>query len=767
MPRPTPLLTGALPALAADGGHDDALAAIDAWKPVDWRKALLDLPLDERGHYERFQVDHATEIARLWHWWGKAREDDPRLRPETVGYFGFYLLTVVAIHCSERARFHGDADVVFDLGGRPLTAAEVSAALVEDHWVRHAIQRLYDPRFGRAHSGDGGAEAKQVRKGWQKIDFGSLRFHRHGTTSIILRGRSARPEDSPSLEIAFKCLVYPYQRQEPIATATRSYASDYSAFASDDAPMAGVWASHESWILMSFLHGQTLAERLRSRPKVPPSARKVTIRQIDIEELDRLGGALLYALSEMERLGCRHQDLAPSNIIVQDRGDRTQIRFIDLGVNHLYTRTLPGEPLGEAKYAAPEVRRIGEGDGQADLYSLGRLLLAISGAELQPDGSLPNHTYVLSIGMARLIEDLVDARPGYRLLVTPIDPDRSRLDQVTEVFRREMELIRESARLAPEGAIEKLRSHSPGAGTVSRQGRIMRVRKRQSGDSPHLRQAQRLQRWAWLAAVLVWATAALVVTWWAEDLGIGWQAKWIEMVNNALAKAGTDVKPFSAIRLEGYDMPDPMGNLPARIVGASFALVNARLYLNLFAELSPLSQLPRAGRQRFLTAATEIGLRSMAVLPSLAVIVPTLFQGDWWAISTQLSLIWTVIVFSVFIAFERDAHRRARAAGLSTVPELEFPPGRLARWRPTLVLYCVGAVGMGTLIMLGLVQDVLVYACFVTAINLSIYYFKSAGSDAPRVRTELSRAFLAAERLDHLEARRRSEAARPEPATGV
>lgn len=767
MPKPTELLASALPALASDGDPDGTLAAIDAWKPGDWRKALLDLPLDERGYFDRFLVDQRVEIARLWHWWGKAREEDPRCRPETVGYFGFHLLTVIAIHCSERARFHGESDAAFDVGGRSLTAAAISAALVEDRWVRNAMKQLYDPRFGRTRGGEDRSDSRLTRNGWQKVDFDSLRFHRHGTTSIILRGKSARPDDSPRLEFALKCLIYPYQRQASIADATRSYAREHGSAAADDAPMAGVWASHESWVLMDFLDGQTLAERLRSRPKVPPSSRKITIRPIDIEELDRLGGALLYAMSELERLGSRHEDLAPSNIIVQDRGDRTQIRFIDLGVNHLHTRALPGEPLGEARYVAPEVRRLGRGDGQADLYSLGRLLLAISGAELQPDGSLPNHTYVLSTGMARLIEDLVDADPRHRLLVTPIEPERSRIDQVAEVFRREMELIRESARLAPEGALEKLRSHAPGAGTVSRQGRIMRVRKRQSADAPHLRQAQRLQRWAWAAAFLLWATAALVVTWWAEDLDIGWQAKWIELVNNVLAKTGANVAPFDAIRLDGYDMPDPVGNLPARIVGASFALVNARLYLNLFAELTPLSQLPRAGRQRLLTIATEVGLRSMAVLPSLSVIVPTLFQGDWWTISTQLALLWTVIVFSVFIAFERDTHRRARAARLSTVPELEFPPGRLVRWRPTLALYCVGALGMGTLIMLGLVQDVLVYACFVATINLSIYYFKSAGSDAPRVRTELSRAFLAAERLDHLEARRRGRVIRESSRTTV
>lgn len=763
MSKTTELLTGSLRSLKAGGDSDGAPAAIEAWKPSDWRKALLDLPLDERGHYERFQVDHSTEIERLWLWWVEARHGRSRFRPETVGYFGFYLLTVVAIHCSERARFHGEPDVEFEIAGRPLTATTISAGLVENAWVRNAIKQLYNPRFGPTNNGSG-SDTEQARNGWQKIDFDSLRFHRHGTTSIILRGRSSRPEDSPSGELALKCLVYPYQRQTPITRATRSYAKDYSAFASHDAPIAGVWASHESWILMTFLHGQTLAERLQSRPKVPLSSRKVIIRQIDIDELDRLGSALLYALSELERQGLRHEDLAPSNIIVQDRGGSTQIRFVDLGVNHLHARALPGEPLGEARYAAPEVRRLGQSDGQADLYSLGRLLLAISGTELQPDGALPNHTYVLSTGMARLIEDLVDIDPSNRLLVTPVDPDRSRLDQVLEVFRDEMELIHESARLAPEGAIEKLRSHAPGAGTVSRQGRIMRVRKRQSGKSPYLDQAQRLQRWAWVAAILVWATAALVVSWWAEDLGIGWQAKWIEIVNNVLAGSGTDVDPFAAIRVDGYDMPDPIGNLPARIVAVSFALVNARLYLNLFADLSPLSQLPRTGRQRFLTVATEIGLRSMAVLPSLSVMVPTLFNGSWWTISTQLSLVWTAVVFSVFIAFEQDTHRRARAEGLSTVPELEFPPGRLVRWRPSLLLYCAATLVLGTLIMFEQVQDVLVYACFVAMINLSIYYFKSAGSDAPRVRTELSRAFLAAERLDHLEARR---AGRTQPRSGA
>ncbi|RRR98438.1 hypothetical protein EIW28_16245 [Glycomyces terrestris] len=757
-------LTAALAAVAGDG-EPAAAAVLAGWGADEWREVLLDLPLDEFGYHNRYHIEQRAEIERLWAWW--IREDDGPCPPEAAGYLGFYLLTITALHCSEQARFHGRTAVRFRAPGGRVRAADLSADLVRDQRVREAVKELYDPRYGAEPA------SAETRAEWDKIDFGSLRFHRHGTTSVILHGRSARPRDSRKPEFALKCLVYPYQQQPPIAAAARAYASRFSAFLSDDDPLVGVWASHDGWILMDYLEGDTLADRLRSRPRPKANPRKAAIRPIDIAELDVLGSALLLALADLERLGYRHEDLTPSNIIVKESGTGVRVRFIDLGVNHLHARTLPGEAPGEAAYVAPEVRQGGRGGEEAHLYSLGRLLLAIGGAELNPDGSLPDHSYVLSTGMARLLEDLVDRDPARRLLVTPIqeyeDPAEARahnrIDQIRELFQREMEVIRESARLEPQGAFERFRNLLPGSGTVARQGRIMRVRRRQAeelrkrgkaADGPRLVKAQRLHRWAWAAAFVLWGTLAVVVTWWVEDFGIGWQAKWIEMVNIAVAQSGLDVDFFAAMRMDGYDMPDPLGNLPARLVGFSFALVNARLYLNLFAEISPLSPLRRRGRQRFLTAATEFGLRSMAILPSLCVLLPTLVQGDWWPLATQIGLVWTAVVFTVFIAFERDTHRRARRAGLSTVPEGEFPPGRLARWRPTLLVYCVPVLVIGTLIMLDLVQDELVYACFVSLINLSIYYFKSAGADAPRVRTELSRAFLAAERLDHLEARRRA-----------
>jgi serine/threonine protein kinase len=757
MPAPIEVLADATTALARDADAAAALGPLGVWRAGTWRKALLELPLDERGFHDRFQVRRRDAIGSLWRWWS-AREPG-EAGAETAGYLGFYLLTLVAMHCSDRARFHSESAASVALADTD--AAAISERLVADADVRHVVERLYHPRLGRPRSREAErAPSPQTLDRWKEIDFGSLAFHRHGTTSIILT--SARAGDGGRPQFALKCLIYPYQKQPAIAAATRSYRDRYGKGVSTTSPLVKVWASHDSWILMEFLPGQTLAERLRERPRAPHTPRRAVIRPIDVAELDHLGTALLTALSRLEQEGHHHDDLTPSNIIVvHEEGDldKPRMRLIDLGVNHLHTRTLSGAAEGEAAYVAPEVRAEGAGDERADLYSLGRLLLAISGADLNADGTLPDHSYVLSTGMARLFEDLVDADPDRRLLVTRIEPGQNRYRQIGALFQHELEVLHEGARMAPVGWLEKVRGLSPGAGTVTRQSRILAVRKSRTADSAHLRQARRLTRWAWLSAFVLWSTAAVVMMWWARDLGIAWQAKWFELLNNVFNRDGPGMVFFDDIRAADYDIPDPWDNLPSRLVGASFALVNARLYLNVFAELSPLSSLRRGGMLRFRTVVTEVALRSMAILPSVCVLAPTLVQRDWWPLATQVGLVWTVVVISVCIGFERDTHRRAREEGLSTVPEGEFPPGRLVRWRPTLLVYCVAVLSIGTLIMLDVVQDELVYAGFVTLINIAIYYFKSAGADAPRVRTELSRAFLAAERLDHVRARR--EAAVP------
>lgn len=768
MATPIDVLSTSLPALIdhppgspALGPASRAADTIRAWQTPQWREALLGLPLDERTYADRFEITRQADIERLWRWW--CAGTPAPASPETVGYLGFYLLTVVAMHCSDRMRFHGDRPEEVEVAGA--TSDLLCRTLVADPRVQAAIAALYDPLP---------ATDDLTLTEWRTIDVGSLAFHRQGTTSLILAGHVTRPSRGRAAQFALKLVIYPYLTVPAITSATRDYLTDHSSPTGGYSPAVTVWASHDSWILMDFVPGRTLAEclaeRLTERAAERPSPAREIARPVDVQQLEVLGDALLRGLAELEAEGRRHGDLSPSNIIVQrDGGSRAaRVRFVDLGVNHLHTQSLAGSVQGEAAYVAPEVRSTGVGGDRADLYSLGVLLVAIGGIAPSAPGTVPDQFYVASAGMARLLEDLVDADPARRLLVSRIDHGSNRVEQVGTLFRDEVEVLRENEP-DDDGWLQAVHRYAPGAGTVSRQRRIWRVRSMQArrGGSAagtahppldrlqraHLHRARRLRLWAVLCAVGLWSTTALVLTWWARDLGLDWQARWFDLLNQVSGRSGSGLVFFDDVR--EYPIPDPAGNLPSRLVALTTALVSARVYLGILADLSPSSGLPRRGMLRVRTVVAAVGMRSPVVVPALCVLLPTLVQRDWWPLATQVFVLWIYLVVSASLWFARDANRRARAAGLSTVPPGEIHPlARLEAWQPTMLIYTVVVLLFGTLIQLGLLQDELAYASFASVVNIAIWYFKCGVTDAPYVRAGLSRAILAAERLDHLNGRR-------------
>jgi hypothetical protein len=745
-------------------------AALNGWRTQDWHVALLDVPLDERAYADRLQVSRRTEIEGLWRWWSERDAACP-LEPRAVGFVGFYLLTLVAMHCSDRMRFHGDTAPDVTLAG--MTAQDLSAALVADPDVRRAIVALHDPDAppstrGGAPKGSRAAAppSSATRAEWAAIDVASLEFYRHGTTSIILTGRTAAPSQGRTAAFALKCLIHPYRTIPVITAATRDYLAEHGRLdAEESSPAVRVWASHDSWILMDLIRGRTLGEHLAHLATTrPPAPAREILRPVDTDALREVGGALLTALADLEREGRRHDDLTPSNIIVETERDwerdwerdrepgRFRLRFVDLGVSYLHSRSIAGQVRGDGAYAAPEVRRDGVGHPRADLYSLGALLISIAGIPHNADGTVPDQFYVASVGLARLLEDLTDADPHRRLLVTPVDPAAPTFEQVGRVFRDEVAILEQDGRERPRSRLQQLRDLSPGAGTVARQRRMLQVRSGQVRDgagAAHLRQARRLRRWAWLCAVLLWSATALVVTWWSRDLGLSWQARWFDMADEMSGRSGIGLGFLDDVRADDYPIPDPWGNLPVRLVTLTFALVSARLYLNVFAELSTVWAVPGGRAARVRAVAAEVGLRSLAVLPAVFVVLPTLVQRDWWPLGTLVGHVTFAVAVQACLWFAWDTNARARAAGLSSVPRGEIATlGRLAAWQPTVAVYLVPIVGIGTLLSLGLVHDELVYACFVSLINLGIFYPKSAGTDAPYIRAGMNRAALAAERLE-------------------
>ena len=123
----------------------------------------------------------------------------------------------------------------------------------------------------------------------------------------------------------------------------------------EDGPIKG--------LVMEYVRGQTLRERLEQRNEIVPwkDAKPV---------ISRLVEAVNYAHTS----GVVHRDIKPDNIILTDTG---HLKVLDFGIaksdNANLTQT--GYGLGTADYMAPEQFTDAKGvDGRADVYSIGVIL---------------------------------------------------------------------------------------------------------------------------------------------------------------------------------------------------------------------------------------------------------------------------------------------------------------------------------------------------------------------------------------------------------
>ncbi|MDQ3762852.1 MAG: hypothetical protein M3460_14720 [Actinomycetota bacterium] len=151
---------------------------------------------------------------------------------------------------------------------------------------------------------------------------------------------------------------------------------------------------------MDFVNGVTLSEEIERLKRNPPSSglesrvQKVPLAgNVRLDMIRILGLPLLGALSELHLAGKRHEDLSPTNIIVrhQNSGDgrcEYDVTLIDFGRNYLYTRVVEGHEGPDATFVAPEVRNNEDDAVSADLYSLGRILIALGDVGENRDGTI-------------------------------------------------------------------------------------------------------------------------------------------------------------------------------------------------------------------------------------------------------------------------------------------------------------------------------------------------------------------------------------------
>lgn len=207
----------------------------------------------------------------------------------------------------------------------------------------------------------------------------------------------------------------------------------------------GLDASHGPYLVMEFLQGQSLGERLAADGPLP------------LKAVLQLAGQLLLALVHAHDRGIVHRDIKPDNLfLLNQSGVRLHVRVLDFGIARIYRDDDPapgaalthvGAVLGTPRYMSPEQLAGTPADARSDLYSTALVIFEAL------TGQLPY------AGGPRLTERCPEAGPALQALLEQcLRPDPAdRPANALEVYLRLQELSKASGvLLLPPGTLDRL-----------------------------------------------------------------------------------------------------------------------------------------------------------------------------------------------------------------------------------------------------------------------------------------------------------------------
>jgi len=177
-------------------------------------------------------------------------------------------------------------------------------------------------------------------------------------------------------------------------------------------PQSGVAPLH--FLVMEYVEGRTLAERLRAGPLPLPQV-------LDI------GAQIADALAAAHARGIIHRDLKPANVMLTGSSGTPRVKLLDFGLAKLgrdildavaeadttdlrEPLTSPGEFLGTLAYMAPEQLEGKEADARSDVFSFGCVLYEMLTGRRAFAGS----------SMASVISAIMSATPTSAATLQPV-----------------------------------------------------------------------------------------------------------------------------------------------------------------------------------------------------------------------------------------------------------------------------------------------------------------------------------------------------------
>lgn len=198
-------------------------------------------------------------------------------------------------------------------------------------------------------------------------------------------------------------------------------------------------------IVMEFVHGINLAERMQRTPK------------LDQEEVLELAIQTLDALAYLHQRKIVHRDISPDNIMLaRDADGSTQVKLIDLGIakplESAGFQTQTAMFIGKVRYASPEQLGGGQGqqrqqgqplmiDGRSDIYSLGVVLYELLTGAYPIQGTdeaslLAGHLFHPPRDFAEVDPDGEIPEPIRQALRRSLEKDREQRFQSADEFSR-------------------------------------------------------------------------------------------------------------------------------------------------------------------------------------------------------------------------------------------------------------------------------------------------------------------------------------------